>query len=319
MSIRDRAVRYESRPSRAARVSPRRVNGLAVGHAEDMRKVVVVAMVAVLAMTVTSCNAGSLGQSSSSPAAPTTVAAPAATIVAYPPMPRPPSEAAQDCATLPRVGLTASAAQQIINDVTAAATKEGQVQVIGACVGGPVTVQLAPGNETFAHVLWLRYGRKISISVGLTAYSGSPGRSPRCGVLADPSKLPVGLEVSLDLASTSIPSDSPDFTGMIVVNEDGPGTFSMDIGQPLLAVIVLSGTRQVVGLETGGIGGTGRLLNLAPGMSVTVSVVGGTARCDGGIGSALPPGRYDVIVRVAPETEPQTPSYLTAPIPIQVT
>lgn len=58
------------------------------------------------------------------------------------------------------------------------------------------------------------------------------------------------------------------------------------------------------------IGGTGFTVDLAPGESRTVPVVGGTARCDGGIGSALAPGNQ-VIVRVAPEAQRQTPAFLT--------
>jgi hypothetical protein len=232
-------------------------------------------------------------------------------------MPRPPSDAAQDCTKLPSVGLTPAAAQQIMKEITAAA-RDDQLQGMGACSGGPVVVQLTPGNETLAHDLWLRYEHRLSISVGLTAFVGSPGRSPRCGVLASPSRLPVGLHLSVKLASASIASGST-FFPMVVVTEDGPSPFSMDTGQPIEAVLVRPGTRQVVGVNSGGIAGTGKLLSLAPGKSGTIPVVAGTARCDGGIGSALPPGSYDVIVRVAPETEPQKPSYLTPPVAIRVT
>lgn len=51
-----------------------------------------------------------------------------------------------------------------------------QLQMTGACPGGPVLIGLTPGNEQLAHQLLADYGRKIAITVGLTTYDGSPGR-----------------------------------------------------------------------------------------------------------------------------------------------
>ena len=122
----------------------------------------------------------------------------------------------------------------------------------------------------------------------------------------------------LRLNSSSVQSGS-DFGGNVVITEAGSGTFNMDTGQPLQAVIVRKGTRQVVGVYSGGIGGTGLVKRLTAGESETIQVIGGTARCDGGIGSALPSGSYQVIVEVAPEQSPHTPSYLTPPVALRIT
>jgi hypothetical protein len=271
-----------------------------------------------IAVVVSSCSSGRPGNRLESVGSTSTTSpGPVDTIVAYPPMPRPSSEAAQDCTRLASVGLTAASAEKITKAVTASA-KPGQLLGIGACPGGPVVVQLTPGNESFAHELSQQYGHQVSLTVGLTAYDGSPGRSPRCGVLAAPYDLPTGLHLSLNLPAAAITSGST-FTPTVTVREDGPGTFTMDTGQPIEAVIVRPGTLQVVGVFSGAIAGTGFSVDLRAGESKTIPVIGGTARCDGGIGSALPAGLYDVIVRVAPETEPQTPSYLTEPVPLRVT
>ena len=80
-----------------------------------------------------------------------------------------------------------------------------------------------------------------------------------------------------------------------------------------------TGTRQVVAVYNGEIGGTGCGKNLTTGQSESIPVVGGTARCDGGIGSALPPGNYQAIVQVAPETSPHTPRCLTPPVTLRIT
>jgi hypothetical protein len=82
---------------------------------------------------------------------------------------------------------------------------------------------------------------------------------------------------------------------------------------------VRTGTRQVVAVYNGEIGGTGCGKNLTTGQSESIPVVGGTARCDGGIGSALPSGRYQALVQVGPEASLHTPEYLTPPVTLRIT
>jgi hypothetical protein len=234
----------------------------------------------------------------------------------YPPIP-PAVGHLGDCLTLPPVGMTADQTQSVIAAVTSLAGNGGRLQELGPCTGGPVNVGLAPGSEALAHQIWTRFGRDVSISVGLTSYDGSPGRSPRCGALEAPAPLPAGLHLALRLRSRTVRSGSM-LTGNVVESESGPASFFMDTGQPLEAVVVRPGTRQVVGVLSGGIAGTGYGPRVGPGESGMVPVVGGTARCDGGIGSALPPGRYQVVVRVAPESPPNSPDYLTPPVALRV-
>jgi hypothetical protein len=73
----------------------------------------------------------------------------------------------------------------------------------------------------------------------------------------------------------------------------------IDTGAPIAMVVTTLGTRRVVGLFSGAIGGVGYSKLLKPGQTATVDAIGGTARCDGGLGSALPPGRYDVVAEVS--------------------
>jgi len=67
-----------------------------------------------------------------------------------------------------------------------------QLQETDACPGGPVLIALTPGNELLAHQLLAEYGSNMAITVGLTTYDGSPGRSPRCGTLPPSAPLPIG-------------------------------------------------------------------------------------------------------------------------------
>jgi hypothetical protein len=238
------------------------------------------------------------------------------TAAGYPPIPRS-IAGARGCLGLAGTGMSMDREQQVMASVTTLAGHGDRIQQIGPCPGGPVIVGLAPGQEHLAHLIWARFGRDVSLVVGLTAYHGSAGRSPRCGTVHRSSPLPAGLRLALRLKTSTVRSGA--MLGVnVIVTYDGPARFFMDTGQPLEAVVVRRGTRRVVGVYSGGIGGTGYGPRLAPGQSGKIPVIGGTARCDGGIGSALPPGRYQVIVQVAPETVPHSPAYLSPPVALRV-
>lgn len=161
---------------------------------------------------------------------------PVDTVTAYPPLPRPPAGSPQGCLGLKGAGLTATVANQVRQGVLAI-SGTAELLMLSTCPGGPVLVGLQPGQEVLAHRLWSRYGGDVSISVGLTSYDGTPGRSPRCGVVHQPSPLPMGLRVTLDLSSQYVRSGSS-FDAKVVVTNDESINFSMDTGQPLQAVIV---------------------------------------------------------------------------------
>jgi hypothetical protein len=171
----------------------------------------------------------------------------------------------------------------------------------GSCPGGPVTVQLRTGREWLARELEGQYGSKLAIFVGLTAWHGHPGRSPGCGDVPVVPQLRHRVYLQLRLNTPAVASGS-DFAGTVTLTNEGSSSFSTNIGQPLEAVLVKAGSRRVVGVYVDGIAGTGLLVKLAPGRSARVKFVGGTARCDGGVGSALPAGEYGVTVLVMDET-----------------
>ena len=276
------------------------------------RLIVACLTVALIAAACTSSARSSGAGGTTSPSGHTTPSA----VALYPPIPLPWPDSVIGCAGRKRTGLTTSQAATIISRVTVMAGN--QLQMTGACPGGPVLIGLTPGNEQLAHQLLADYGRKLAVTVGLTTYDGSPGRSPRCGMLPPSASLPVGLHLVLRLKHDSVRSGAA-FSATVVVDEHGPGRFTMDTGRPLVAVVVRPGTLQVVGVYSGGIAGTGYSLLVTPGKSGTIPTFGGTARCDGGLGSALPPGTYQVIVRVAPEGRHQYPAYLTPPLTLRVT
>jgi hypothetical protein len=235
--------------------------------------------------------------------------------VPYPPEPSWPD--ARGCLGIghPSPRLTGGQMQRIV--VHLLATEKGDLEGLSPCPGGPLIVELQPGREWLARRLGATYGSKLEIFIGLTTWHGRPGRSPVCGALSEPTAQPRGLRLSLHLDQTSVVSGSV-FHGTVAIKELGPGHFSMDTGQPVQAVVVRAGTQKVVGVYSGLIGGTGYRVNLARGQSKAVPVIGGTARCDGGTGSALPAGTYGVIVQISKEGLGLSPQYLTAEVPLRV-
>ena len=184
--------------------------------------------------------------------------------------------------------------------------------------GSTVEVGLMAGREVLAAQIAMMFGPKVSITVGLTSYCGGPGRSPVCSSVPVGDPLPSGLNLKLNVEERTIKTG--DFgNATLVVSESGPGTFQMDTGQPLVAQLVRPGTRHVVGTYDAGVAGTGYGPRLEPGQVERIPIVFGTARCDGGVGSAVPAGRYDIVVYMHHETPGPGPVYYAPAVPVVVT
>ena len=193
-------------------------------------------------------------------------------------------------------------------------------QLLGVGLGAStVAVTLSPGQEAAAARIRTQFGSEVSISVGLTNYCGKTGRSPVCSSLPVPTPVPPGLVLSLHLAHATLTSGGLG-TATLLVQNNGPKVFQMDTGIPLVAQLVRPGTRRVVATFDSGVGGVGGGPNLAPGQKDAIPVLFGTARCDGGIGSAAPPGHYDVLVFMTPEGPPRNsrPFYYAPPVRLVV-
>jgi hypothetical protein len=190
-------------------------------------------------------------------------------------------------------------------------------QGIDPCPSGRIIVWLTPGSEGLAKQLQARYGSALTISVGLTTWRGHAGRSPRCGSLPSWTSPPRGLSLSLRLKTDTVRSGDV-VTGNVEIVNRGTAPFFMDTGQPLQAVIVRPGSHKIIGAYTGSIAGTGYGMRLTKGQHEKVPTYVGTARCDGGFGSALPPGKYQAVVLVMDETG-KGPRYLTPPTALTVT
>jgi hypothetical protein len=108
--------------------------------------------------------------------------------------------------------------------------------------------------------------------------------------------------------------------GQLLIRNVGKKHFRMDPGQPLVASVVVKGTRTVVGQLSGGVAGEGYMLDLRPGGSATVGVLFGVTPCFNSATVALPPGRYGVRVVLGDEDRRAPgPRILSPEASIQVT
>jgi hypothetical protein len=179
-----------------------------------------------------------------------------------------------------------------------------------------ILIDLFPGHERLAADLEDRFGDALTIHLGTTRYCGGPGRSARCADAQGATTLPEGLRLALTLDRDALHGTEAAGYGTLHVRFDGPGNFRLETGRPIVAHVVAPGTRTVVGTFTGIIGGTGLDLALSGGEERSIDVLIGLARCDGGLGSALPPGTYGVRAALGPDGGP--PLYLAPEVALTI-
>jgi hypothetical protein len=249
----------------------------------------------------------------------------AATSTSYPPIERTVPAAQQPCNFATSIPVVpGDQVQAIEKEVTAFVGKH--FDGIGQCAHGLLVLTLTPGSEALAQKVRTKFGPSVQIMVGGTVWNGHPGRSATCGTLAAPTTTPARYSTALDLRSRVIKVGA-NLNGHVAFHNKSTQGVSVLTDKPIEVVITKPGTRRVVGILTSPIAGVGYAVGLSPGQSLNIGIVGGTGRCDGGIGSALPPGRYDAVAEVSgvaidgPDGlggEGSPPTYFTPFVPIQI-
>ena len=219
-----------------------------------------------------------------------------------------------------RQAKTSSDVEQIQQDIIELAGPKMRYAGIGA---GTIDVGLRADGEPIAEQIRARYGDLVTIQVGLQAYP--PGRvpAPDCATRARPIVADPRFAATLRLASSSVRSGE-DFKATASVTNRSAAAAEFESGDPMTAFIYRAGTDQIVGAYDGGIGGVGAGGTLAPGESIDIGVLGGTASCLAELGYALPPGEYDVRAAIdqyehPPEGGVIVRYLLSAPVRLTVT
>lgn len=179
-----------------------------------------------------------------------------------------------------------------------AAMAAGNMYSVGV-VGDVVEVALTANAEAVAAQLVGRYGDAAQITVGRFTY---PDRLPDdhslpCASEAPEADLP-GVRATVHLSSDMV-SAGADFSGSVTLVNEGHAAVHVETGSPLSAVVFGADGVHPVSTYIGGIAGVGLTLDMPPGASRDIEILGGTASCDPAIGYALAPGTY--IVRVPVE------------------
>lgn len=167
---------------------------------------------------------------------------------------------------------------------------------------GVIHLVLRADGEDVAEEVRAEYGELVEITVGLLPYpdpfAGDPVCEPLVGPIVAESQL-----VAVALLDGPTVRSGLDFRGTVTVRNTGADAFDFQSGPTHAAVVFKPGSESPSGFWTGGMDAVGFGKRLAPGESVDLELVGGTASCDPALGYALPPGQYEVRVPVVVLTD----------------
>lgn len=211
-------------------------------------------------------------------------------------------------------------ARQEIDQAAAAAGSE--FREVGSTVDA-VYVHLRADQADLAVELVRRYGDLVTVTLGNFSYPdarvGPSVGYAACEVRYDIPTEVHGLRAVVRLSEGSVRAGA-DFAGTITVTNTGTAPLHFDSGAPLAGAVVEPGTTRVAASYDSAIAGVGISADLAPGASRELPALFGTASCDPGVGYALPPGGYEVLVVVPISlSEGTNLELLTSSAPLTVT
>ncbi len=189
--------------------------------------------------------------------------------------------------------------QAIAQEIQRSMVPGGPVVGVGAGASA-VNVTVTADGEAFAADLIAAYGAAVEVQVGLLPYpmpaelAASTEVVAACAAdIAGPTGMD-GLVAEPSLGSGAVVAGEAT-EGRVVFTNTGTSDVSFETGDPLVGVVVLPGTTEVVGTYSGNIAGVGAGGVLAPGETLEVALLVGTASCIPANGYVLPPGEYEVI------------------------
>jgi hypothetical protein len=188
---------------------------------------------------------------------------------------------------------------------------------LGEC-NGVITVGVRAGAEELARELRAKYGDAIELSVGLFPYPppDDPQRaclSIRPTVIEHP---PLVAAVEVDRVIVA----GTDFEGKVRLTNAGPVPFELETSSNFSLYLFRPGEPDPIGMSELGSMGTGYGATLAPGASIRLLAIGGTASCDLALGYTLPPDVYEARALVDFERDPEEGAefFWSDPTPVEV-
>jgi hypothetical protein len=178
-----------------------------------------------------------------------------------------------------------------------------------------IHVNLRADQEKLAGELAARYGDAVELRVGSFSFPDRRRSRPQPAGPPLEEQAFAGLEISVE-ADQQVLQAGDDGHGRLVLRNSSPeriGPFGT--GQPLKGDL-LNSSLETVGGFSGGIAGTGRVIDLAPGESASIRVIFGTASTREDLGYVVPPGRYWLRVQMPLNHGPGAPLTTTLAAPL---
>ncbi len=184
------------------------------------------------------------------------------------------------------------------------------------------TVGLNPGQDALASSLVERFGPAVQIELGGRPYvpvgCGPQPPPPVCPDVLGGDPAAVKLDLSVELIKPSMRVTELG-RATLTVRNNGSTVFDASSGPELIGALVTPGTHHVVGAFTGATQSVLVFHQVQPGQSATIPVIFGTARCDGGEGSAIPPGVYGLVVVVGASGREAGRGYVSPEVVVTIT
>lgn len=177
-----------------------------------------------------------------------------------------------------------------------------EVISLGECAG-VITVGVRSSAQALARNLREKYGDAIEISVGLFPYPPPDDPQRACldirPIVLEHSPLVAAVEVDRTIVAGA------HYEGEVRLTNAGPVSLEFDTSSNFSLFLFRPGDPDPIGMSELGSMGTGYGADLAPGESVRLPAVGGTASCDLGLGYVVPAGIYEARALVDFEMDPE--------------
>jgi hypothetical protein len=183
--------------------------------------------------------------------------------------------------------------EEIERNIQQRATQTGRriLTSIGEAAG-VIRVVLRADQEDLAGEFAARYGSAVELRVGRFSFPDRGRGHPQAPAGPGPEEQTFeGLEISIEVDQKILKAGDDGHGQLVLRNGDSERIGPFGTGRPLTGSL-LNASLETVGGYSGAIAGVGLIIDLAPGQSVSVPVIFGTASTREDLGYVIPPGEY---------------------------